>query len=205
MSRPYSESMSQSRNNRTFDPHDAKRAEALSGAPLASFGRRVSAFLIDMIVVFGTYQPAMLGLHYLLEERLHLKEDVYHSAHVQVKLDFHMAMHTAWILWLVLYFGLFVWRTNGLTPGKRLLGIRVASLTEERITLWQAIERALGYGASALEGGFGFLQYFTTRNHCCVHDRIAETIVIRSGKWPASQSDSQRRKGKTPASNRVPV
>ena len=49
----------------------------------------------------------------------------------------------------------------------------------ERITLWQSVERALGYGASALEGGFGFVQYFLYGNHCCVHDRIAETIVVK--------------------------
>jgi hypothetical protein len=41
------------------------------------------------------------------------------------------------------------------------------------------VERALGYGASALEGGFGFVQYFIHGNHCCVHDRIAETIVVK--------------------------
>jgi uncharacterized RDD family membrane protein YckC len=72
-----------------------------------------------------------------------------------------------------------VWRTNGLTPGKRLLRIRIVSLAHPKITLWQAVERALGYGASMLEGGFGFLQYFIHHNRCCVHDRIAETIVIK--------------------------
>ncbi len=172
---------------RVFNPHDTARAEALAGAPLAGFGRRLSAFLIDMTVVFSTYQAAMLGFKYLVEERLHLKEDLYHSAHVRVRLDFEMAMHNAWILWLVLYFGLIVWRTNGLTPGKRLVGVRVASLTHERLTLWQSIERALGYGASALEGGFGFVQYFTNHNHCCVHDRIAETIVIRDVRGQGSR------------------
>ena len=44
--------------------------------------------------------------------------------------------------------------------------------------LWQSLERALGYGASFLEGGFGFLQYFIHRNRQTVHDRIAETIVV---------------------------
>ena len=78
----------------------------------------------------------------------------------------------------MLYFGLCVWRTNGLTLGKKLLRIRVVSLEHQRITLWQSVERALGYGASALEGGFGFLQYFLYPNHRCVHDRIAETIVV---------------------------
>jgi len=54
----------------------------------------------------------------------------------------------------------------------------VVSLVGERITLWQSVERALGYGASMLEAGTGFLQYFTHHNRCCVHDRIAETIVV---------------------------
>ncbi len=78
----------------------------------------------------------------------------------------------------LLYYGFFVWATNGRTPGKKWMGVRVVSLVRPRITLWQSCERALGYGASALEAGFGFFQFFINPNRCCVHDRIAETIVI---------------------------
>jgi uncharacterized RDD family membrane protein YckC len=63
-----------------------------------------------------------------------------------------------------------------------LLKIRVVSLAHEHISLWHAIERALGYGASTLELGFGFLQYFIHPNKQTVHDRIAETIVIQERK-----------------------
>jgi len=49
---------------------------------------------------------------------------------------------------------------NGKTLGKRLTGIRVVSLLHPRPSLWHALERSLGYGAAALELGFGFLQYF---------------------------------------------
>ncbi len=201
----YSGSMPREKTNRIFDPHDTRRAEALAGAPLAGFRRRAAAWLIDTALVAATYIPAMSGLGYVFEERLGLKENVYDSAHVHVRLDFHEFSHVAWVLWLVLCFGLFVWRTNGLTPGKRLLGIRVASLTHEHISFWQAVERALGYGASALEGGFGFLQYFTHRNHCCVHDRIAETIVIRSIRKPGRRAGDESRKRNMSSSNRVPV
>jgi uncharacterized RDD family membrane protein YckC len=83
------------------------------------------------------------------------------------------------LAWLVVYAGLSVWWSNGLTVGKRLLGIRVVSLKQKKITLWQSVERSLGYGASALEGGFGFIQYFIHHNRQCVHDRIAETIVVK--------------------------
>ena len=161
---------------------------ALAGAPLASFKRRMAAIAIDFFLVYATYLPAMLLFQYVMIEKLHVQEDLYHSAHVQVKLGIDQFIELAKVVWFVLYFGLIVWKTNGLTPGKRLLRIRVASLTHERITLWQAIERALGYGASMLEAGFGFFQYFLYPNHLCVHDRIAETIVVKEPKRALEES-----------------
>jgi uncharacterized RDD family membrane protein YckC len=165
-----------------FDPHESARADSLAGVPLASFRRRLAAYAFDMAVVFGTYGPAMEGLHALLFNVLGIHEEIYHSAHVQVRFEFHLVTEVAWVLWMILYFGLCVWKTNGLTLGKRILRIRVVSLTHETITLWQSAERALGYGASALEAGFGFLQYFLYPNHRCVHDRIAETIVTNEAR-----------------------
>ena len=41
---------------------------------------------------------------------------------------------------------------------------------------FNAQAQALG---GALEGGFGFLQYFLNPNHQCAHDRLAETIAVR--------------------------
>jgi|HubBroStandDraft_5_1064220.scaffolds.fasta_scaffold280571_2 uncharacterized RDD family membrane protein YckC len=161
-----------------FNPHETARAESLAGMPLAAFGQRLSAYLIDIVLVFGTYKPAMDGLHFMLFNVLGMHEELYRSAHVHAEFRFDLLSDVAWVLWLVLYFGIWVWRSNGQTLGKRLLRIRIVSLTHERITFWQSAERALGYGASALEAGFGFLQYFIYPNHRCVHDRIAETIVI---------------------------
>jgi uncharacterized RDD family membrane protein YckC len=78
----------------------------------------------------------------------------------------------------ILYFGLFLWQGNGRTPGKRLFKIRVVSLVHTHMTFWHSVERALGYGAAALEGGFGFLQYFIHPYRRCAQDRLAETIVV---------------------------
>jgi uncharacterized RDD family membrane protein YckC len=153
-----------------FDPHETARVESLTGVPLASFKRRAAAFLIDLFFVLLTYIPVEIARQYIVLTLQHRKLDIH------VEFDFHDPGN---VIWLVLYFGLFVWRTNGFTPGKRMMRIRVVSLTHAKITLWQAVERALGYGASMLEGGFGFVQYFMHPNHCCVHDRIAETIVVR--------------------------
>jgi uncharacterized RDD family membrane protein YckC len=161
--------MKKTRRALLFDPHETARANALKGAPLASFGRRAGAFAIDLFLVLVTYIPVEIGRQYLMLSWQHRKLDIH------VNFDFHDPGN---VVWLLLYFGLFAWLTNGLTPGKRLMRIRIVSLTHAKIGCWQAMERALGYGASVLEGGFGFVQYFIHPNRCCVHDRIAETIVV---------------------------
>jgi uncharacterized RDD family membrane protein YckC len=171
--------MKSDRKGNTFNPHETARAQALAGVPLATFGQRFAAIAIDFFLVYATYLPAVAIFQYVVTQKLHVQEDVYHTAHVQVKIELDKFTELAKVIWFILYFGLIAWKTNGLTPGKRLLRIRVVSLTHERITLWQATERALGYGASALEAGFGFFQYFIYPNRCCVHDRIAETIVVK--------------------------
>jgi uncharacterized RDD family membrane protein YckC len=170
-----------SKGNRTFDPHSSTHAKTLAGLPLASFRQRAIAILIDFALIALIWLPAKMGLQYLIQQKLHVPEELYHSAsgHVIARFDLERTLDLGWTVALVGYFGVFVSATNGLTPGKRIMRIRVVSLEHKRITPWQAIERALGYGASALEGGFGFIQHFLYKNHACVHDRIAETIVVR--------------------------
>ena len=164
------------RPNRTYHPHEGERMEALAGAPLASFGKRALAFSIDFFAAVALFLIVVLPAAMLADNMGFLSGDVH--------LDFNFHEWYSLIA-LVLYFGLATYWGKGQTPGKRLCGIRVVSLVEPRITLWTAMERALGYGASALELGFGFLQYFLHPNARTVHDRIAETIVVevRRSKW----------------------
>lgn len=170
-----------SRGNRSFDPHSTGRSHALAGHPLATFRQRALAILIDFALIAAIWIPAKMGLQYVFQEKLHNQEEVYRSTsgHVTARFDFERTIDLAWTVVLLAYFGVFVRVTNGLTPGKRLMRIRVVSLEHARISRWQAMERALGYGASALEGGFGFVQFFLYKNHTCTHDRIAETIVVQ--------------------------
>jgi uncharacterized RDD family membrane protein YckC len=168
-----------------FNPHETQLAHGLTGVALAPFGRRLGAVAVDFFILALTNAPVKAALQYFIQQKLHIGEDLYHyqsaSGHTQVhaKFSMEMTLELLWTMWLVLYFGLFFKFTNGLTIGKRIFGIRVVSLTHERMSFWQSVERALGYGASALEGGFGFFQYFLNRNHQCAHDRLAETIVVR--------------------------
>jgi uncharacterized RDD family membrane protein YckC len=155
-----------------YDPHESGQEDKLAGVPLASFGSRFAAYTIDLLVGALIVFPIEVARQYLWSR--------YRNGHAPEHIDVEVNFHNPWaFVWLVLYWGLCTWATNGLTVGKWLLRIRVVSLEHEKVSLWQGIERALGYGASTLEGGFGFLQYFLHRNHCCVHDRIAGTIVVK--------------------------
>jgi uncharacterized RDD family membrane protein YckC len=150
-----------------FVAHGAPRVQSLEGRPLASFHARALAFAADLIL-FNLIMAAGSALWTVAVSNP--------GPIAAVKV---VNLHTWWALAaVVVYFGTFTYFGGGQTPGKRLFGIRVLSLVHHRISLWHCIERALGYGASALELGFGFLQYFIHPNAQTVHDRIAETIVV---------------------------
>ncbi len=173
------------KNAQTYTPQQLSRLDQLKGIPLASFSARAAAFSIDLIAAFtvftvmAIYGAKLLYYFGLLDP----------NANYNFKFNF-----TNWysLGFIVLYFGLFSYWGHGQTPGKRLLKIRVVSLVHEHISLWHSIERALGYGASALELGFGFLQYIIHPNKQTVHDRIAETIVITLKKKVEAHSPEDR-------------
>ena len=141
----------------------------LQGMELASFTSRACALGIDFLVAAVLFMSAGMGLG-TMATRLGVKGNVH------IELNFFENWYS--IVYLVLFFGLSVYIGNGKTLGKRLFHIQVVSLVHRRVSLWHSVERALGYGASTLELGFGFLQYFIHPNRRTVHDRIAETIVV---------------------------
>lgn len=175
------ELMTAVKSARLFDPHETACAQALAGVPLAAFWQRAAAFAIDLLIVSAFYLPFQIAQEYLALKSF--------SRALQVELHFN-PRELEDLIWLVVYAGLSVRCMGGQTVGKRLLRIRVVSLKSPKITLWQSIERALGYGASTLEFGFGFVQFFFDRNRRCVHDRIAETIVVR--QQPEAQPSNRR-------------
>lgn len=159
----------------TYAPHHLHRLDQLKGVALASFPARATAFVIDFLAAFALF--TLLAIYGA--KLLYYFDLLDANANYQFKFNF-----TNWysLIFIVLYYGLCTYFGNGQTPGKWLLKIRVLSLAHQHLSLWHSIERALGYGASALELGFGFLQYFIHPNKQTVHDRIAETIVINDNK-----------------------
>ncbi len=156
---------------RKFSAPHVQRLQKLNGIPLASFRSRAGAWIIDVFLV-------ILLAFAVLAARATFNAGPFAGGHEG---DMRLSLfHDPWgIASIVLYFGLlpFFWR--GRTVGKRLFRLRMVSLSHEKLSLWQCVERALGYAFSSLEGGFGFLQYFLHPNRQTLHDRIAETIIVK--------------------------
>jgi uncharacterized RDD family membrane protein YckC len=146
----------------------------LNGLELASFASRALALLIDFAIAGALFVAGLIGFFKIANRYTSLGAS---QQHINIELNFFENWYS--IVYLVLFFGLSVYLGNGRTIGKRVMGIRVVSIVHHQMGLWHSIERALGYGASALEFGFGFAQYFIHPNRRTVHDRMAETIVIR--------------------------
>jgi uncharacterized RDD family membrane protein YckC len=157
-----------------FKTQNVEWQARLQGVQLASFRSRALAFLID---------ASIIALLLLLPS---IRTTLQSAPNSPIRLSLEMGGLVS-VAVAVGYFGLSTYFGRGSSIGKRLLGIRVVSLVHSQMSLWHCAERALGYAASFLEAGFGFIQYFFHPNHQTVHDRIAETIVVvRPKKQPAA-------------------
>lgn len=74
------------------------------------------------------------------------------------------------------------------TPGKRMLGIRVTTLAGERISFGRATGRYFGKILSTLIFYIGFIMAGITDKKQALHDKLAETLVLRGNAlendWP---------------------
>lgn len=184
---------------KTFSAHETVWLQELDGIELAGFWQRAIALILDGLIV-GLAYSILLSAIVTVYVNCYPHSSIaanFSSAvdQVQTHLEGERSPRTLdeevhrklrdgavdlvqGILVPILYFGIFLWRGNGRTPGKRIMKIRVVSLVHTHISFWHAAERALGYGAALLEGGFGFVQFFLHPYRRCAQDRLAETIVV---------------------------
>jgi uncharacterized RDD family membrane protein YckC len=148
---------------------------------LATIKKRFVAFLIDWIVLILTY-CCIIVLFSLFNMNI---SDINVNGIFDVEVEMNntppyliTCLKFLFGLLPILYFALSFYFYNGQTIGKFLLRIRVLSLYHEHIGMWHCIERSLGYFASALEFGFGYIQAFWNPNRMTLHDKIGETIVV---------------------------
>ena len=85
------------------------------------------------------------------------------------------------------------WVLLGQTPGKLLLGVRIARINGQPLTIRRALLRYLGYWLSAIPLGLGFLWVLVDDQRQCWHDKLAGTYVVYDSRSPFSRPTFNRK------------
>jgi uncharacterized RDD family membrane protein YckC len=86
------------------------------------------------------------------------------------------------LLFQLAYF-VFFWVALGQTPGKILLGLRVARADGQPVSVVRAIARYFGYWVSAIPLALGFLWVLVDRRRRGWHDKLAGTCVVFTAEF----------------------
>lgn len=89
------------------------------------------------------------------------------------------------LLWSLLYFA-FPWAMSGKTVGMAVLGVEVRRGDGSYVTGGRAVARALALPLSFVLFGIGLIIGLFQRQNRCLHDMIADTVVIYS--WDARRA-----------------
>ncbi len=82
------------------------------------------------------------------------------------------------------------WVLLGQTPGKLLMGVRIARTNGQRLTIGRALLRYMGYWLSALPLGLGFFWVLVDNQRQCWHDKLADTYVVYDSRSPVPLSST---------------
>lgn len=82
-----------------------------------------------------------------------------------------------WLMEIAYFIGFWVWR--GQTPGKMVMGIKVIRTDSSPITLPYALLRYLGYIILAMTLFIGFIWIAFDSHKQGIHDKIADTYVVK--------------------------
>jgi len=139
---------------------------------VVGFGPRLGAYLIDAVILFVVTFVIMFPLALI-------------GALIGSKVGFIGALFSlvGWLLGMAVSIGylLVPWARVGVTPGKRLLGLKVVSGDgTEPLGYAKAALRIVGYMASGFLFCAGFIMIAFTKDNRGLHDMIADTKVVRS-------------------------
>lgn len=183
------------------------RSIALS--QLAPMGRRLGAYIIDGIflgfILYGLIALIAMPVYFLRSETVtHIGQNMMPysiSANIHPRMFMGIGGALAALINVFLLFGGFnllslflIWGTNGFTPGKWLLKMRVVKTNNSKITFLDALLRevAIKFIGNALLSGllnFGsFIWGCVTDDHKTVHDLVARTRVVNWDKEKAKQN-----------------
>jgi uncharacterized RDD family membrane protein YckC len=142
-------------------------ATAAPESPVAGFGSRFGAFLIDWLILTGGLIVVMVVLMVVTQ---HTPSESELDGMSRL-----LGLIAGWF-----YYAGMESSEHQATVGKRTLGLRVTDLKGERLTFGRASGRFVAKGLSAIPLGIGFLLAAFTRRGQALHDIIASTLVVPS-------------------------
>ena len=141
----------------------------------ASFGDRLSAFVVDQILIL------LVGVVLLI---------VLNIAGVSISIDDYESLFG---LLFMVYSTVFVWR-SGATLGKKLMKIKVVDMEYKHVGFWRALLReSIGRIISSILN-LGYLWMLIDKRKQAWHDKLARTFVVKldnTGNMIAIQSEEE--------------
>jgi uncharacterized RDD family membrane protein YckC len=160
----------------TQHSHQAQHSHhAMPGEP-AGFWIRLAAYSIDTVIVSLPVLVASGAWALWLSERgaaMALPE-------ITPRVFLLPMVGGAVSLLLAVVYPVYFWALRGATPGKQVFGLRVISMDGETPIGWQrAMLRIIGYMINGFVMGIGFLLIAVSEEKRGLHDRLADTRVLR--------------------------
>jgi uncharacterized RDD family membrane protein YckC len=133
------------------------------------------ALLIPMVIILVTHYFLSLGA---VASFMSLLESLFPNA--SAFMSWFLGPQFALIVSLVIFYSYFVFflSTTGQTVGMALMGLRVLTITGQRLRPGRALLRTLCYGLSLAPFGLGYLWVLGQDQRPAWHDRIARTYVL---------------------------
>ena len=160
-------------------PVPAVASPTAKGPASAGFFRRLIALLVDTLVVALLLALTTWIIGWIHEEVVtRTVLDPEGLIFERLNARFRLAGLASGLLLPLLYFVLLDWSIQG-TPGKRLLGCRVANLAGQRVGLIRSTCRTLLKPLSAAPLLLGFLLAAFTRRKQALHDLLSGSVVLK--------------------------
>lgn len=135
--------------------------EKYEGYDNATWYKRFASFFLDTTIIV----PCYLLLIFLID-KFELKEVNELFIQSSFSIIFFIYILSSWIIF------------KGQTFGQFILKTKIVSDKNENISIIQSFARLLGYIASNIMLGIGFLTIFITKDKKCLHDMTSKAKVI---------------------------
>jgi uncharacterized RDD family membrane protein YckC len=147
---------------------------AAKGSP-AGFWIRFAAYLIDFAIQMIPMMIVMVIFLLTMFPRLQMGQE-------DLSITWVLLLTAGWLVaaGIFIAYPLYFWTSWGATPGKSLLRLKVVTTQgQSPIDMKHALLRLIGYMINGFTFGIGFLLIVLSEDRRGLHDRIAETAVVR--------------------------